>query len=333
MRQNYQITKVNTTVITNETLQELYSTDNTIAEKYNLLKRYRNIDEYQSLFLSNFTNNDNELYVIGDNSSPCGILMYVKTANWDGILRYELTFRLSDAVISGLLLERLDQFISEKLAKQPLLAINTYNNELDALIERYSSKVQLKPNVYTLNKADIDIALLNKSMQEYLAKNHNLRMVYTDIISEEYVEQWCDLFMETSADMPDENEEGFVRYVITPEKQIQANDSNAKRGVSHHCYMIFDEDKMVGFTNVSVSNNDSRFPYQFMIGVKSAYRGMGLGKWLYAAMYKKLFEEVDFDTSLVRHHPKNEGAIRVSEWVGYRFAYCEATHLVCKNVQ
>jgi ribosomal protein S18 acetylase RimI-like enzyme len=173
--------------------------------------------------------------------------------------------------------------------------------------------------------------MLDKSIKEYGARNSNLSIRYTDFIYEEYIQQYCDLFMETMEDMTDVQEEGYVPYVITPEKQRGINDSFKKRNITHNCYMIFNSNnEMVAKSNVSVNNKDPRFPYQFMIGVKRAYRGRSLGKWLYASMYKRLYENVDFERVLVCHHPENKPAINVSQWVGYRFNYLETENILYK---
>jgi len=309
-------------------LQELFLIESTMVEKYGFLNRFRNADEYKDLFLPPFTMGDNELFIIRKGALPCGVISFVKSADWGGKERYDLTIRLGDTHISELLLACLKQFICEKITEHKQIAIITYNDELKGLIDGFSSKVQLKANVYTLDKNDIDVSALSKHIAEYQAINSNLRMVYTDIISEEYIEQWCNLFMEASLDMTDEKEDAYVRYVMTPEKQRQSMESAAKKNITHHCYMIFDEGEMVGKTNVAVNGNDSRFPYQFMIGVKAQYRGRGLGKWLYATMYKKLFEEVDFEKANVKHHPENKSIINISEWIGYKFAFRETTYLV-----
>jgi glutathione peroxidase-family protein len=105
--------------------------------------------------------------------------------------------------------------------------------------------------------------------------------------------------------MPDTREDGYVEYIVTPEKQRQINDSNKKRNITHHCYMIFNSsNEMIAKSNVSVNNNNPRFPYQFMIGFKRSYRGRSLRKWLYASMYKRLFEGVAFEKVIVCHHPQ-----------------------------
>jgi len=90
---------------------------------------------------------------------------------------------------------------------------------------------------------------------------------------------------------------------------------------------------MVGKTNVSVNNNDLRFPYQFMIGVSRPCGGRSLCKWLYAAMYKKLWKDGDFEKILVLHHPENKPIIDITEWIGYKLNYLETTYLSSINIK
>ena len=325
----YKINRIEPDSLTPAVIQNLYAADSRIVEKYGFLKQFRNANEYKDLFLSTFTGGEKELFIIKNQSLICGILSFIKGADWSGKVRYELAIRLGDLEISKPLIECLSQFIDEKLTKHHQFAIITYNNELEALIQNHVAKIDKNANTYTLDREDINLDLLNKAINEYQVKNSDLNMIYTNIISEEYIEQYCDLFMETMTDMPDRSEEGYVPYVITPEKQRQHNEANIKNHTTHHCYMIYNESNMmIGKTNVSVNNKDPRFPYQFMIGIKSEYRGRSLGKWLYASMYKKLFENVAFEKVLIHHHPKNEHAIAISEWIGYKFRYLETLYVV-----
>lgn len=102
------------------------------------------------------------------------------------------------------------------------------------------------------------------------------------------------------------HEPAFIKYPLTVEKQRQNNESNQLTQTIHHsCIILNEEGKMVGMSNVRVGQNDPRFPYQFMIGVKRAYRGKHLGKWMYAEMYKRLYDTVPFEQVLVCHHPLN----------------------------
>ncbi|MCB2291777.1 GNAT family N-acetyltransferase [Clostridium sp. CS001] len=327
----YNIYKIDPSNLTTNETKNLYLINNNIVKKYNLLDRFESIDNYKDLFLSTFMGTDNELFVFERDSLICGILNFTKSADWSGKEQYRLSISLSDTNFDEAILNSINRLIADKLDQHGELAVVTYNNELEELIEKHSGKVSLRGNYYTLKKEDINIDMLNKSIKEYETKNSGLSIKYTDIISEEYIKQYCDLYTETMADMTDVSEDGYVEYVITPEKQIQINDSNRNRNITHNCYMIFNSNnEMIAKSNVSVNNNDPRFPYQFMIGVKKSYRGRNLGKWLYASMYKRLFENINFDRSLVCHHPQNKPAINISTWVGYKFNYLETIHVLYK---
>lgn len=327
----YKIYKIDPNNLTDKEAGSLYLINKNIVKKYNLLDQFKDINNYKDLFLSTFNRIDNELFVLKKDSLICGILSCIKSADWSGKEQYKLSISLCDSIIDETMLKSINELVQEKLNRHGELAVVTYNNELEKLIKRHTNKVNLRANYYTLKKEDIDIDLLNKSIKEFEAKNADLSIKYTNIISDKYIQQYCDLFMETMEDMTDVNEDGYVPFVITPEKQRQINNSNKEKNITHHCYMIFNSNnEMIAKSNIRVNNNDTRFPYQFMIGVKRPYRGRSLGKWLYSSMYKRLFENVDFEKVLVCHHPENKPAINVSEWVGYKFNYLETTHILYK---
>lgn len=327
----YKINKIDPNNLTANEIHTLYSINQNIARKYNFLDHFDTIDIYKDLSLSTFTGIDNELFILEKNSLICGILNCIKSADWNGKEQYKLTITLCDSIIDEPMLNSINQLIQDKLNQHSELALVTYNNELEGLIGKYVHRVSSKVNYYTLKKENINIDLLSKSIKEFEAKNTDLSIKYTDIISDEYIKQYCDLFTETMEDMTDVKEDGYVEYIITPEKQRQINESNKKRNITHNCYMIFNSNnEMIAKSNVSVNNNDPRFPYQFMIGVKRSYRGRSLGKWLYASMYRRLYENVDFEKVLVCHHPENHSAINISEWIGYKFNYLETIHILYK---
>lgn len=328
----YRIYEINPNDLTESEINNLYYVNEVLENKYNFLHRLNNVNDYKNLFLSSFTNTDNQLLLIKKASETCGILTLIKTFDWNGNEQHKLTISLCDLVIDEALVSFIDEVIKNKLDKYNELSVVTYNNELKQIIEKYTHKVALRGNYYTLNKSEIDVSLLSRYIEEQKTKNADLSIRFTDIISEDLIEEYCNLFMETMEDMTDVKEDGYVQYVITPEKQRQINESNKKRNFSHFCYMIFNSNnELVAKSNVSVNNNDPRFPYQFMIGVKRPYRGRNLGKWLYASMYKRLFETVSFEKALVCHHPDNIPAINVSKWVGYKFSYLETIYNLYKH--
>lgn len=327
----YCINRINIDSLTKDKTESLYSAHKDIVRNYNLLDRFKSMEDYSNLFLSAFKKDDNEFFILKKDSKICGILDFGKSADWAGNHRYKLNIALTDSIADKALFDPISQLIKDKLDQHGRLALESYNNELAEIIGKFTSKVELRANYYTLKKEDINISLLDKSIKEYASKNADLSIEYTDIISDEYIEQYCDLFMETAKDMPDAREDGYVPFTVTPETQRLTNENFKKRNITHNCYMIFNSNnEMVAKSNVSVNNNDPRFPYQFMIGVKRPYRGRSLGKWLYASMYKRLFETVEFEKVLVCHNPENIPAINISEWVGYKFNYLQTTHVLYK---
>ncbi|MBU3219554.1 GNAT family N-acetyltransferase [Clostridium algidicarnis] len=325
------IYNIDSNSLTIDEVENLYLINKSISKKYKFLDPYISSYDYKALYLSSFNGIANELFVLEKNSLIYGMINCGKAADCNGNEQYKLNITLCDLPIDELMLKAINQLVQEKLAQHGEIVVVTYNHELNELINQYNNKVSLRANYYTLKREDIDIDMLNKYMKELEAKTSDLSIKYTDIISEDYIKQFCDLFTETMKDMPDVMEEGYIQYIINPEKQRQINESNKKRNITHNCYMIFNSnDEMIAKSNVSVNNNHTRFPYQFMIGVKRSYRGRNLGKWLYASMYKTLFETINFDRMLVSHHPANKHAINVSEWVGYKLNYLMTTHILYK---
>ena len=328
---SHEIIKVNIPSLSTDEINNLYIADSFMADRYGFLKRFRNADEYKNAYLSNFSGNGNEVFVLSAGGAIYGMLAFMWGLSWGGKEQYKLTIKLTDATVSVAVMDCLRQCILEKLELHGQIAITMYGNELDELVKGLSAKVQLKGNNYILAKTDIDMAMLKETAAALQAKNNDLRMVYTDVLPEEHIEPYCNLFNELQESMPDVAEEGFVQYVESPEKVRGRIKSNAQHNRTHHCYMIFNaNNEMIAQSNVAVNNNDPRFPYQFLIGVTGRYRGRGLGKWLYAAMYQKLSAEVDFEKVHIVHHPTNKHIIAISEWVGYKFVFLETTYTVSK---
>ena len=328
----YKINKMDVQSLSMEEINKIFLEDGLMTKKYGLLKRFRNVDEYKNAYLSNLISNNNSLFLLNKDEKIVGLLTFIKSFDWGGNEQYKLTIKLCDEIIGIPLTNCLRQFIQEKLDIHKQIAIVVYGNECDELVKELTAKVQLKGNNYTLAKTDIDIDILKKTAESLQAKNSDLRMVYTDVVPEEYVEKYCDLFNDIQETMPDVTEDGFVQYVESPEKLRTRIKANAEHGRTHHCIMIFAENgDMIAQSNVISNNNDPRFPYQFLVGVSSQYWGRQLGKWLYAVMYQKLYETIDFEKVHMVHHPSNKHIIAISEWVGYKFSVLETTYVVENN--
>ena len=213
-----------------------------------------------------------------------------------------------------------------------IIKLNASNLSPNVVYDLYSAKVQIRGGIYTVNKADLDVNMLEETSEIIQAKNPELRMVFMDIILEEHISQFSDLWNELQLDMPDAKEDGYTPPLLSAESIKKQNNAIADGNAMFFRYVILNEDnEMVAQSNVNVGTKDTRFPYQFTIGVAKRYRGRSLGKWLYAEMYRKLLSDVNFEKVMVRHHPSNMHAIGISEWTGYKFGYSETTYLIDKD--
>lgn len=98
---------------------------------------------------------------------------------------------------------------------------------------------------------------------------------------------------------------------------------NRKRNCVVYSYLLFDKSGgMVGHTNVFVNRKKPKFAFQFMTGVRKEYRRKGLGRWMKAAMFRKLvrdfseLEEIRTDCGW-----KNTGMIAINKQMGYGYSY------------
>ncbi|MCM1990574.1 GNAT family N-acetyltransferase [Oceanirhabdus seepicola] len=327
----YNLNKVDAKNLTDKEIESLYIFDQNNNNKYNFLNIYDNLDKFKNQFLSNFYNDDKELFLLKKDTSICGIICFTKTIDFNEKPENQLKILINENMNEDLI-STINSFIKSKLNEHGEILLQTYNDELTELINKYNYKTKFKSNCYTLDRGDINVDMLTTWIHRFETKNKDLKMKYTTLISEEYIQQYCDLFTETMKDMPDNNEDAYESPIITQEKQRKINNNFRNNNMTHNCYMVFNsENQMIAKSNLRVTNTDARFPYQFMVGVKREYRNRGIGKWLYACMYKRLYENVQFEKVLVKHHPDNISAIKVSQSVGYKFKFSETHYLLTKD--
>jgi len=327
----YNLDRVHAEYLTGKEIESLYIINQNNNNKYKFLNVYNDLDKFKNQFLSNFDNDNKELFLLKNDTLICGIISFIKTIDFNGKPENQLKI-LIDENMNEDLISTINSFIESKLNEHGEILLQTYNDELNELINKYYYKIKFKSNCYTLDRGDINVDMLTTWIDIFETKNKDLKIKYTTLISEEYIQEYCDLFTETMRDMPDNNEEAYESPIITQEKQRKINNNFRNNNMTHNCYMLFNsENQMIAKSNLRVTNTDARFPYQFMVGVKRDYRNRGIGKYLYACMYKKLYENVQFQKVLVKHHPDNISAIKVSQSIGYKFKSLEIHYLLTKH--
>jgi len=251
-----------------------------------------------------------------------GLITLIEGKSWDGSKQHEIDITFSSITVDNGFIDVLEVFIKEQLLKYEQLVLTVYNNELESLSRKYNGRTRFSSKHFGLSKENLDVNQLNESIRLLNKKNSHLDIRFFDSVPNEYLKDWCDIFNETSKDMPDEKEEAYIPYHATVAAQLKSKEVMKEHNLLHYCYMIFNENnEAIAESNLRIDNKDPRFPYQFMIGVKKEYRGLGLGKWMQTSMYKKLYETTDFEKVEVVHHTDNNSAIAISEFIGFEFMY------------
>lgn len=308
-------------------LETLYELHTAIVHRYGQIHRHTDLESFKTDFIPTLNGDTKKLSVLSKGNVPYGILTKTQAFDWSGAPQLHLNIAFASDIEKddATLMDCLAIWIDGHGKGHGNVALIHYNNELEALSARYDGQKCLHADYLTLDYGVVDPFTLEAACKDYASHNPDLTITYHSGITEDTIEEYCSLFMETQEDMPDTNEPAFIRYPLTVEKQRQNIESNRKSGIVHHGFMIRNgEGDLVGMTNVRTSDIDPRFPYQFMIGVKRAYRGRHLGKWMYGEMYRHLKATNPFEKVLVCHHPDNRSAITLSEWVGYEHAYLES---------
>lgn len=327
----YSITLLKAEELLKTELDQLFEIHEIISKKYNFTNRFNTHDKF-SEYIDKFKVETSHLYTIKENQWVIGFISIIKGNAWDGSELHAVKITYTKIVIEKELEDHIYKFINSLLYKYKKLDLILYNGELESLAKKYEGKIKFLCNYYSLTKNDINLDLLEETIKTLDSKNKNLSLRFFNGVPDEHIKEWCDIFNETSKDMPDEKEAAFIPYIATIDGQLKSKETMSSNNVSHYCYMVFNEqNEAIAESNVRIDNNDLRFPYQFMIGVKREFRGLGLGKWMYASMYKRLYEEIDFEKAEVVHHVSNHHAIRISEFIGYQFMFSEITYVLTET--
>ena len=178
---------------------------------------------------------------------------------------------------------------------------------------------------------DVDWNLITKWIEEGRKRNPNTTIKEYYGVAVEKIEEYCELLAELEMDKPtleDEDEkqssenytpEGyreFVQYMNKKTFTVYTLRSNEKDG------------RISGITEIFFSKEKSpKRIEQGMTGVKSIYRGRGIGKWLKALMLdyiKNNLPEAEYWVTGNADH--NEPMLSINERLGFKHIYTKKTY-------
>jgi len=142
---------------------------------------------------------------------------------------------------------------------------------------------------------------------------------FRDRIDDDILGAYCKVFTEVSAQQPF-GEIDFHGLVTTPESIRESERTTREAGGSGLTVTSVESDGSIsGLTEVLYFSTERTMIEQGMTGVRDAYRGRGLGKWLKAAMLLRLRDEFP-DVRLVwtMNASTNAAMLSINERLGFR---------------
>jgi hypothetical protein len=221
--------------------------------------------------------------------------------------------------------------ISDYSPRHDSVTLSSSGKLNEQLAAAYKGVIKRNTNRYVLDVKKADTGRMNKWLESIPDKNSDLRLEFHRTIPEIHLEEYCKLFTVLLKEMPPDPIADD--YHVTPDEIRKAYEEDKQKNRIVYSYLLFAGDRqIVAMSNVAIDMNNPRSIYQFMTGVRHDYRGRQLGKWLKAAMYKKLvndfpgFKEIRTDTN-----PLNKFMDGINKDMGYEFKFSSRDYLIKKS--
>ncbi len=167
-------------------------------------------------------------------------------------------------------------------------------------------------------------------IEKYPKKLAHLSIKHYEAIPDHLLADFCSLFSSLLRDIPATTR--TLELDMDPEEMKAKEINDEKNGQVSYRYLVFDQNKLVGMTNVYLNRNRPETMRQYMTGTAKDYRKMGIAKWMKAAMFLKLKEDFpSLETIKTEVHPNNIGSKTVSVQMGYEKTGFEKEWLIKRN--
>ena len=143
-----------------------------------------------------------------------------------------------------------------------------------------------------LKVVDVDWILMDEwdEIGKNLVKNEGVRLRFFEDCPDDIIEEYVAMYQEILNQQPLGDYDGVI--AVTPESHRKNEKRHKKNGTRRFTLVSIEEDNRIsGMTEISYNPVRGHRGNQNLTGVKSEYRGRGLGKWLKAHMLKWFVNE------------------------------------------
>lgn len=225
---------------------------------------------------------------------------------------------MNDKYLEPELLEILFQQYLDYDSKSNSLNILSKDGENDYIVDNFGAYLKTKTDFYELNVKEVDLEKIDFWQSDAVAKFPLFRMEFYSEIPGDILEEYTRVYSQisNSISFTTESDDGE----LTANEWKESQEALKLRKKCLYTYLVFNESNaQIAQTNVLVNLNDTKKMDQWMTGVVKEHRGRGLGKWMKAAMFKKLLLDYpDLEKIETDVHPNNHPSIELNKRMGYK---------------
>lgn len=201
-----------------------------------------------------------------------------------------------------------------------LIVSNCDEEDGKAFVEAIGAQVVQRRQENRLYLDRVDWQMVEQWAEQGPSRSPNATLRwFVNWIDDAIIEDYCKIYTETFNQRP-LDELGVSDVTFTPEAHREREATNAEVGGTWLTAITREADGDIsGLTEMGYTPDMETMIQQYMTGVKEAYRGRGLGKWLKAAMLlrvRKEFPQVKMVTT--DNATSNAAMLSINERLGFK---------------
>ncbi len=319
MKNHYRLEKVDHINFTKEDWNRYFDFRTKSYALNNEPMPFNSLEELRKLNVTNITESGDEIYQVWKNEIENGILVFSVVFKDDSKKRYTyLENYMNDKYLEENLLEMFFKQFLDYDEKSNFLLIYSKDGMNDYVKERFSAKFASNEECYELTIQEANMDKIDAWLEEALIKFPNFGIAFYNGIPDNLLEEYAALYTQMLEDMPGTS--GLLDTKVTAESTKALQEGFKLRNYGIYSYLIFNEDnQIIALTCLNVNLKDPKELNQSITGVKEEYRGRGIGKWLKAAMFKKILADFpELEKIETETHPENHPSRELSKQMGYK---------------
>jgi GNAT superfamily N-acetyltransferase len=186
------------------------------------------------------------------------------------------------------------------------------------LCRKLGGKVVAERHFNRLYLADVDWDLMEQWRREGPVRASGVSIERFEDVPDRVIEQYCQLYAEVANQAPAGDLAGEM--VVTPKQRRQDEEEVRKNGYEWHTMVSREPDgTLSGLTEIFYAPVEPWQLEQELTGVREAYRGRGLGKWLKAEMLRFVVERYPEAVFVnTGNADQNAPMVSINERMGFR---------------